>query len=89
MAKKQDSQKDLLEPQAQEQETQEREGTGLVETLMQEGEITLTAESRADIYAQSEEVVAGIPEGTEWIRNAVEYDPETGVFSQKIILKQE
>ena len=68
---------------AQEQQSESPSvGKTPIETLLEDGEVTITAESREDIYRQADELVAQIPEGVEWTRPAVEYDGETGIFSQ-------
>lgn len=86
MAKEQEQTQETLEQQAQQEEqqptTQQEEATP-IDKLLKEGEVTLTANSREAIYAQSKEFVDTIPEGTTWTRPAVEYDPATGLFSQK------
>lgn len=86
MEKEQEQTQEQLEPQAgnQQQETQQQEQTGSkpMDVLLREGELTLTAKSREEIYAKSKELVDSMPEGTKWTRPAVEYDPETGIFSQ-------
>lgn len=84
---KEQEQQEQLEPQAgnQQQETQQQDHTDgkPLDVLLREGELTLTAKSREEIYAKSKELVDSMPEGTKWTRPAVEYDPETGIFSQK------
>ncbi len=51
-----------------------------IEMLLADGTLTLTGESRADIYEQAEALVDSIPDGTKWTRNIVEFDGTT--FSQ-------
>ena len=55
-------------------------GKSAIEKLLAEGTLTLTAESRADIYEQAEALVAAIPANTKWTRNIVEYN--AGIFTQ-------
>lgn len=55
-------------------------GKSAIEKLLAEGTLTLTAESRADIYEKAEALVAAIPAGTKWTRNIVEYN--AGIFTQ-------
>lgn len=85
MEKEQEQTQEQLEPQAgnQQQETQQQTDGKPLDVLLREGELTLTAHSREEIYAKSKELVDSMPEGTKWTRPAVEYDPETGIFSQK------
>lgn len=85
MEKEQEQTQEQLEPQtgSQQQETQQQTEGKPLDVLLREGELTLTAKSREEIYTKSKELVDSIPEGTKWTRPAVEYDPETGIFSQK------
>lgn len=87
MEKEQEQTQEQLEPQAGNQQQHENQQHATEEkpldTLLKEGKLTLTAKSREEIYAKSKELVDSMPEGTKWTRPAVEYDPETGIFSQK------
>ena len=60
--------------------TSESSGKPAIEKLLAEGTLTLTAQSREDIYEQAEALVAVIPDGTKWTRNIVEHD--AGNFKQ-------
>ena len=51
-----------------------------IEKLLADGTLTLTANSREDIYKQAEALVASIPKGTKWTRNIVEHN--AGNFKQ-------
>jgi hypothetical protein len=51
-----------------------------VEELLANGQLTLTAASREDIYKEAEALVAAIPAGTKWTRNIVEFCE--GTFKQ-------
>lgn len=85
MEKEQEQTQEQLEPQtgSQQQETQQQTAERPLDTLLKEGKVTLTGKSREEIYVKSKELVDSMPEGTKWTRPAVEYDPETGIFSQK------
>lgn len=52
-------------------------GQSAIEQLLADGTLTLTGQSRADVYEQAEALVESIPEGTKWTRNIVEFDGET------------
>lgn len=84
MEKEQEQTQEQLEPQDgnQQQETQQHTDGKPLDVLLREGELTLTANSREDIYAKSKELVDSMPEGTKWTRQAVTFNPETGIFSQ-------
>lgn len=85
MEKEQEQTQERLEPQAgdQQHESQQQTEAKPLDTLLKEGELTITAKSREDIYAKSKELVDSMTEGTKWTRQAVTFNPETGIFSQK------
>lgn len=58
----------------------ETSGKPAIEKLLADGSLTLTANSREEIYEQAEALVAAIPDGTKWTRNIVEHD--AGNFKQ-------
>ena len=49
--------------------------------LLKKGTLTLNADSRANIYAQAEELLKALPLSTKWTRTAVEFDGQ-GTVSQ-------
>ena len=51
-----------------------------IDELLENGNTTLTADSRAAIYEMASELVGLIPEGVAWTRNAVEHSK--GTFTQ-------
>lgn len=51
-----------------------------IDRLIADGTLTLTANSRDEIYEQADELVASIPDGTKWTRNIVEHN--AGIFTQ-------
>lgn len=51
-----------------------------IEKLLAEGTMTLTANSREEIYEQAEALVAAIPGDTKWTRTIVEHN--AGIFKQ-------
>lgn len=51
-----------------------------IERLKADGQLTITADSRQEIYEQAEALVAAIPQGVEWTRTIVEH--QDGRFSQ-------
>jgi hypothetical protein len=55
-------------------------GKSAIEKLLAEGTMTLTANSREEIYEQAEALVAAIPGDTKWTRNIVEHN--AGIFTQ-------
>jgi hypothetical protein len=55
-------------------------GKSAIEKLLAEGTMTLTANSREEIYEQAEALVAAIPGDTTWTRNIVEHN--AGIFTQ-------
>jgi hypothetical protein len=55
-------------------------GMSAIEKLLAEGTMTLTANSREEIYEQAEALVAAIPGDTKWTRNIVEHN--AGIFTQ-------
>lgn len=55
-------------------------GGKAIDRLIADGTLTLTANSREEIYEQAEELVASIPKGTRWTRNIVEHN--AGIFTQ-------
>jgi hypothetical protein len=55
-------------------------GKSAIEKLLAEGTMTLTANSREEIYEQAEALVAAIPGDTKWTRNSVEHN--AGIFTQ-------
>ena len=62
--------------------------TAPVEQLLKDGKVTLTADSRENIYKQSDELVAAIPDGTQWTRTPVEYDGKSTFAQTYIIIKE-
>lgn len=83
MAKTEETrQEELQEQEPAQQQSESPDGRSSVEILLQDGEVTITAESRKDIYRQADELVAQIPDGVQWTRPAVQYDSESGIFSQ-------
>ena len=60
--------------------TSESSGKPAIEKLLAEGELTLTANSREEIYEQAEALVAAIPGDTKWTRTIVEHN--AGIFKQ-------
>lgn len=59
-----------------------------IDQLLKDGKVTLTADSRENIYKQGDELVAAIPDGTQWTRTIVEFDGK-GVFAQTYIILKE
>lgn len=55
-------------------------GKPAIEKLLAEGTMTLTANSREEIYEQAEALVAAIPGDTKWTRTIVEHN--AGIFTQ-------
>jgi ribosome maturation protein Sdo1 len=55
-------------------------GKSAIEKLLAEGTMTLTANSREEIYEQAEALVATIPGDTKWTRTIVEHN--AGIFKQ-------
>ena len=55
-------------------------GKSAIEKLLAEGTMTLTANSREEIYEQAEAIVAAIPGDTKWTRTIVEHN--AGIFKQ-------
>lgn len=55
-------------------------GMSAIEKLLAEGTMTLTANSREEIYEQAEALVAAIPGDTKWTRTIVEHN--AGIFKQ-------
>jgi hypothetical protein len=60
--------------------TSESSGKPAIEKLLAEGKLTLTADSREEIYEQAEALVAAIPGDTKWTRSFVEHN--AGNFTQ-------
>lgn len=56
------------------------DGKSAIEKLLAEGTMTLTANSREEIYEQAEALVAAIPGDTKWTRTIVEHN--AGIFKQ-------
>lgn len=51
-----------------------------IDKLLADGTLTLTGNSREEIYEQAEALVAAIPDGTKWNRTFVEHN--AGNFKQ-------
>lgn len=76
---------------AKEQETpevDEQEQTAVeqnpIDALLRDGSVTLTGDSRQNIYDQGEALVTNLPAGTKWTRTIVDFN--AGLFSQTYTL---
>ena len=52
-----------------------------IDELLKNGTLTLTAESRKDIYKMSDDLLKAMPQGTKWTRTIVMFDG-IGTFTQ-------
>ena len=62
--------------------TEQTKQPDFVKELLEKGSVTLTAESRDDIYQMGDDLLMAIPQGTKWTRGIVEHDVECTVFTQ-------
>ena len=63
-------------------EGQKADEKTLASELLENGKLTLIADSRPDIDKQGEDLVASLPTGTKWTCNVARLDPETNKFNQ-------
>ena len=59
-----------------------------IDELLQNGTLTLSANSREEIYAKSEELVAAIPDGVQWSRSIVFFDGQKTFTQSYSIIKK-